>query len=120
MWGVCMDKKPLYVDDKPFKLYLRVTPKAAKERIKGTVDDADGQTRLRVYVTAAPENGKANRAVLALLAKALQLPKSDLSILQGKTDRDKMVAIASDIPDIAERIDTLLIIDPNQRTLALF
>ena len=48
---------------------------------------------LRVYVTTVPEGGKANAAVLKLLAKALGVPKSRLRIVQGETGRDKVVEI---------------------------
>jgi uncharacterized protein YggU (UPF0235/DUF167 family) len=46
-----------------------------------------------VRVTATPEAGKANAAVLALLAKALGVPKSALSIVRGETGRDKRVRL---------------------------
>ncbi|MDU8910069.1 DUF167 domain-containing protein [Aestuariicoccus sp. MJ-SS9] len=68
-------------------LTVRVTPKAARNRI--VVEDAV----IRVYVTTAPEAGKANVAVLKLLAKALGLPKSRLSLIRGETGRDKQVRI---------------------------
>lgn len=63
---------------------VRVTPRAAANRI--TVDEAGG---LRVSVTTAPEGGKANAAVIKLLAKAIGIPKSRLSLIRGETARDK-------------------------------
>lgn len=66
---------------------LRVTPKAAADRIIET------DTGLRVYVTVVPEDDKANAAVIKLLAKALGVPKSRLRIVQGGKSRDKVVAI---------------------------
>jgi len=48
---------------------------------------------LRVYVTVVPEDGKANAAVLKLLAKALGVPKSRLEIVRGHTARDKVVRV---------------------------
>ena len=65
------------------ELAIKVTPKASRN----AVVEAAGQ--LRVYVTAAPENGKANMAVRVLLAEALGVPKSAVVLLRGKTDRDK-------------------------------
>jgi len=44
---------------------------------------------LRVSVTAAPEEGKANRAVIGLLATTLGLPASSISLVRGATSRDK-------------------------------
>lgn len=63
---------------------LRVTPKAARNRIV----EVDGA--LRVYVTSVPEDGKANAAVVNLLAKALGVPKSRLTLLRGHTSRCKL------------------------------
>jgi uncharacterized protein YggU (UPF0235/DUF167 family) len=47
-----------------------------------------GET-LRVSVTAPPEGGKANRAVIALLAEELAVPPSSISLVRGATSRDK-------------------------------
>ncbi|MDF0599182.1 DUF167 domain-containing protein [Psychromarinibacter sp. C21-152] len=69
------------------EIAVRVTPKASRSAIK-----RDGDT-LRVYVTAAPEGGKANAAVAKLLAKALGLPKSRLSLIRGQTARDKVFRV---------------------------
>lgn len=69
------------------EIAVRVTPKASRDRI--LVEDG----ALRVYVTAAPENGKANQAVQKRLAKALGLPKSRLKLIRGQTSRDKVFRI---------------------------
>ena len=68
-------------------LMLRVTPNAGAD----TLTIGDGIVQVRV--TATPEAGKANAAVLALLAKALGVPKSALSIVRGETGRDKRVRL---------------------------
>jgi hypothetical protein len=68
-------------------LTLRVTPNAGADAL--TI--ADGIVQVRV--TATPEAGKANAAVLALLARALGVPKSALSIVRGETGRDKRVRL---------------------------
>jgi uncharacterized protein YggU (UPF0235/DUF167 family) len=68
-------------------LQLRVTPKAARNSV--TRDGA----QLRAYVTAVPENGKANAAVIKLLSKALGIPKSRLQLVRGDTSRDKQFRI---------------------------
>lgn len=71
---------------------LRVTPKASANRI---VEETatDGTLRLRVYVTAVPENGKANAAVIALLATHLGVPKTAITISRGASGRDKTVIV---------------------------
>lgn len=70
------------------RLSLRVSPGARTESI---LEAADGTLRLRV--TAPPEKGKANAAVLKLLARALGVPKSRLRLLRGQGARDKVVVI---------------------------
>jgi uncharacterized protein YggU (UPF0235/DUF167 family) len=74
-------------------LTLRVTPRAAADRVVAE-PDAEGGPRVRIHVTVAPEDGKANRAVIALLAKALGIAKSRIIIVRGETGRDKLVWIA--------------------------
>jgi uncharacterized protein (TIGR00251 family) len=69
-------------------LKLRVAPKSAQDAIVGWQGDA-----LKVKVTAAPESGRANAAVLKLLAKALGLPKAAVVIESGQASRDKRVRI---------------------------
>ncbi|WP_296423787.1 DUF167 domain-containing protein [Yoonia sp.] len=66
---------------------IRVTPKAQRN----SVALRDGQ--VRVNVTCVPQDGKANAAVLKLLAKALGVPKSRLSVLRGQTSRDKVIGV---------------------------
>ena len=53
----------------------------------------DGTVLYKIYVTAAPEDGKANDAVLKLLAKALGLPKSSFTMTCGHTSHDKVIKI---------------------------
>lgn len=62
---------------------VRVTPKASRDRIT-----VEGDT-IRVYVTTAPEGGKANAAVQKLLAKALGVARTRLTLVRGETARDK-------------------------------
>lgn len=76
----------------PATLRIRVTPKAKSARIKKEIAE-DGSVYYKVYVTVAAEDGKANVAVIALLAKALGVPKSALSITRGLASRDKIVEI---------------------------
>ena len=56
------------------------------------VEEAPGG-QLRISVTAAPERGKANRAVLAVLAKALRTPPSSLAVLSGETNARKRIGV---------------------------
>lgn len=73
-------------------LTLRVVPKAAREAIVGIMPTPDGEA-LKVSVTAAPDKGKANAAVAALLAKTFKVAKSSVAVVSGETDRRKIVRI---------------------------
>jgi uncharacterized protein (TIGR00251 family) len=71
------------------RLRLRVAPKAARSRIMGVHGGA-----LKVAVTEAPERGRANAAVIELLARALGVPKKNIAIVSGETAQDKVIEIA--------------------------
>jgi uncharacterized protein len=74
------------------RVTVKVTPNAGREAI--LMPDCDDTSRsLQLRVTATPEDGKANDAVLKLLSKALRVPRSSLSIVQGETSRMKLVQI---------------------------
>lgn len=78
------------------QVQVRLTPKASANRIQGTAPSDDGGTVLKAAVTVVPEGGKANAALLKLLAKTWKLPKTSLSIASGATSRRKVVHIAGD------------------------
>lgn len=88
-------------------LCLRVTPNAGRDAIEGVEQRDDGTATLRIRVRAVPDKGKANAAVIALLAKALNQPKSALTLLAGDTSRLKTLAIAGDGPALAAQISAL-------------
>jgi uncharacterized protein (TIGR00251 family) len=69
-------------------LALKVIPGASRDHIAGWLDN-----RLKIRVSAAPERGKANKAVVRLLAKALNLPNSSVTIISGITSAKKSVKI---------------------------
>ena len=72
---------------------MRATPKAAKTRVGPVAADAAGQAFLKIYVTAPPEDGKANIAVIELLSKTLKIAKSHFHITAGQADRRKTILI---------------------------
>jgi uncharacterized protein YggU (UPF0235/DUF167 family) len=77
-------------------LFVRVTPNAGRDAIAGVERRDDNSAVLRLRVSAVPDKGKANAAVLALLAKALGVPKSTLSVASGETSRLKTIAVVGD------------------------
>lgn len=58
----------------PVRLLVRLTPKAAQNKVQGWATDETGQKILKASVTAVPEKGKANEALITLLAKTLKIP----------------------------------------------
>lgn len=85
---------PFRLRDGRLLVALKVQPGAARDAIAGVETLADGSRVLKVKVTAPPESGKANAAVLRLLTKAWKLPKGRLAIAAGETARVKTLAIA--------------------------
>ena len=73
------------------ELDIRVHSRASRNAIE--VEGERSELKIIVRVTAAPEGGKANDAVVALLAKRLQVPKSSIRIVRGHKSRDKRVSI---------------------------
>jgi uncharacterized protein len=81
-------------------LPVQAKPKASRNAVLGL-----HAGRLKVAVTAAPEKGKANAAVLDVLAEALELKRSQLSLVAGETEPRKTVLVTGISPDeLRERI----------------
>ncbi|RDB35029.1 MAG: DUF167 domain-containing protein [Spirobacillus cienkowskii] len=76
----------------PTTIKIKVTTRAKTEKIKQEVLP-DNSIFLRVYVTAPPEDGKANDAVIKLIAKSFGVSKSSVSIIKGQTSREKVLEI---------------------------
>ena len=87
---------------------VRLTPRAAMDRIDGIDVLADGAPVLKARVRAVPEKGKANEAVLKLLAKTSGLPASRASLLSGDTARRKTILLAGDGAALASAFSELL------------
>lgn len=80
-------------------LKVKVQPRASANKIAGFRDGV-----LVVRVTAPPEKGRANAAVVALLAAALGVPKTGVRITRGHNSREKLVAVDGLTPEEVERI----------------
>ena len=76
---------------------VKLTPKASRNAIRGWAQDADGKPVLKVTVTAVPEKGKANAALIELLSEEWKIPQRNITIIRGETDRRKTLCIR-DIP----------------------
>jgi hypothetical protein len=78
---------------------LHVQPRARRVAL-----EASAQGDLKAWVTAAPEDGKANDAVIALLGKSWRLPKSAFALKTGATSRDKVFSVTGEPQALAVRI----------------
>ncbi len=78
---------------------IRVTPRAAANAVGGERDGA-----LLVRVTAPPVEGKANAAVVALLAKALGVPRGAIRVDRGAAARTKRVSVPRDVEAALHRL----------------
>jgi hypothetical protein len=78
------------------RVRLRVQPRARRNQVDGLAPEADGAVALRVAVTAAPQDGKANAAVVALLADTWDVSKSALAVVAGAADRRKTIHLQGD------------------------
>lgn len=88
-------------------MLVRVTPGSKKNEIAGLWRGPGGETRLAVKVTAAPDKGRANAAVLKLLSKSLDIPKSALVIASGASSRLKTLEITGAPETLRARLDAL-------------
>jgi uncharacterized protein (TIGR00251 family) len=85
-------------------LHVRAQPRARKEGIKGEHGGA-----LKVAVTAPADCGRANQALIQVLAEALGLKRSQIELLSGQTSREKRVLIREATKaDLAPRIENLI------------
>ncbi len=71
------------------EIKIRAVPRAAKNEIQGLHDGA-----LKVRLTSAPVDGKANQALIRHLSRTLKVPKTQMTIVRGKTGRQKTLRIA--------------------------
>lgn len=77
------------------KLHIKVIPSSSKDSFAGWLDDT-----LKIKVKAPPEKGKANKAVIKILQKCLDLPKGSIKISSGETSTRKIIVINGDNDDV--------------------
>lgn len=93
-------------------LTVRLTPGTAHARIDEASRDGRGGFRLKARVRAVPEDGKANEALLRLLAEALHLPRTALGLEGGGRSREKRVRVEADEARIEDALDRLSRLPP--------
>lgn len=107
----CSERSPFTAARDGVRLRVRLTPRASANRLVGLVAEADGGVALKIMVTAAAEDGKANEALIALIARDWHIAKSTIAIVAGAGDRRKTLYIAGSatslLPALEARVDRL-------------
>jgi uncharacterized protein len=88
-------------------LSVRVTPKASRNEVTGFYTAVDGTVSLVVKVTAVPDKGLANAAVIKTLAEAMMVSKSSFNLIKGQTDRNKTFEITTTTQSVEAFIASL-------------
>ena len=98
-----MSDGPLNLARDGLRVAIRLLPRAKADRLCAVCVAETGRA-IKASVTAPPENGRANEALLQLLARAWRLPRRDFSIVAGAASRNKAVRIAGDPQLLFEKI----------------
>ena len=88
---------------------VRLTPKGGRDAIDGIDVLADGRAVLAVRVRALPADGKANEALIRLVAKAVGVPLRNVTLVAGATARLKRLAISGHGPTIVAALEKIAI-----------
>src|SRR5260370_34789879 len=102
-----MKAKPARSQAEGVRFTIRVTPRGGRDAIEGLGRDADGAVLLKARVAAPPEDGKANAALTALLAKTFEVPKKSVTIRSGAAARVKRVERCGDRAALSSRLTAL-------------
>jgi len=86
------------------RLAVRLTPRSSRSGVDGIVTAADGRAALQVRLAAPPVDGLANAALVAFLAEALDLRKSDVGLRSGHRSRLKIVDLTGDPTTILAKL----------------
>jgi uncharacterized protein (TIGR00251 family) len=94
---------PIVQAEGGIRLAVRVTPRAKKSVIAGTIVAADGKAVLSVRLAAPPVDGAANKALVDFLATMIGVPRSAVRIVSGDTSRLKMISVTGVTFEAASR-----------------
>lgn len=91
-----------------YRLACRVTPKSSRNDIGGFYIASNGAVSLKAHITAAPEKGKANKALIKLLGKETGLAPSTMSVISGEQSRNKLILIEGEPSKLEETLTAWL------------
>ncbi len=101
-------QQPWIATAKGLSVTVRLTPRGGRDALDGIETLADGRPVLKARVRAAPTEGEANAALMALIAKALDVPRRTVTLAAGETARIKRIFIEGDSAALAARLQHLL------------
>jgi len=102
-----MTGKPWSLQTNGVALTIRLTPKSARDAIEGVEALADGRAALIARVRALPSEGKANAALIQLIARTVGVPPRDIVLASGATGRLKRLLISGDGPTLAAALEKI-------------
>jgi uncharacterized protein (TIGR00251 family) len=103
-----LSEGPLTCTRDGLRVAVRLSPRAKSDRLIGLAATAAGECTLKAAVTAPALDGRANEALLRLLARAWELPLRDLWIVAGLTSRNKTVRVAGDPHRLRARLAAVI------------
>lgn len=95
-------------DARGIVLTVRLTPRGGRDAIDGVESDSAGRAMIKARVSAPPEDGAANDALIALLAKRLEVGRRAVMLEHGATQRVKRIRIDGDAAALAARLARIL------------
>jgi uncharacterized protein (TIGR00251 family) len=99
--------KPWVLSAHGLVVTVRLTPKAGRDSIDGTMRLSDGRMVLGARVAAAPSEGEANSALTRLIAQTLRVAPRDVALVGGVTSRIKRILIKGDVLAIAKALENI-------------
>ena len=76
---------------KGLMIRVRISPNSSSCAVNGIMDSADGAKLLKISLKSVPEKGKANKELIDFLAQKMRIPKIDIELVSGETQRVKKI-----------------------------
>lgn len=87
------------------RVSVRLAPKSSRDAVTGLMRTAQGGWTIKASVTAVPEAGQANEALVRLLAKQWGVPRTSIALTAGAAERNKILHVSGDPDDLFRRIE---------------
>ena len=101
-------KRPWSSTPSGLVVVVRLTPKGGRDAVDGVETLSDGRVVLKMRVRAAPTDGQANAALIAFLAKTLDVARRAVTLAAGETARIKRIEIDGDGAVLAARLERIV------------